>query len=50
MQQSIDKIIHDKWKDIANTIRKILLPAQSLQKIFAALSIPHLPEHLDWNS
>lgn len=50
MQQSIDKIIHEKWEDISHTIKKTLLPAKSLQKIFAELSIPHLPEHLSWNN
>lgn len=50
MQQSIDKIIHEKWEDISHTIKKISQPAHSLQKIFAELSIPHLPEHLGWNN
>lgn len=50
MQQSIDKIIHEKWEDISHTIKKISLPAHNLQKIFAELSIPHLPEHLGWNN
>lgn len=48
-QQNIDKVIHEKWQDISNIIEKNLLPAESLQRMFSELSIPHLPEHLGWS-
>ncbi|MDN5248334.1 MAG: iron-containing alcohol dehydrogenase [Wolbachia endosymbiont of Tyrophagus putrescentiae] len=44
------KTIGENWQDISHEIKKNLLPAVYLQKIFADLSIPYLPEHLGWNS
>lgn len=49
MQQKIQEIICKEWHNISSLIKQNLLPAKHLQKIFEDLSIPHLPEHLNWN-
>ncbi|APR97936.2 sn-glycerol-1-phosphate dehydrogenase [Wolbachia endosymbiont of Folsomia candida] len=49
MQQKAEETIRKEWRHISNVIKQNLFPAQHLQKIFAELSIPHLPEHLGWN-
>ncbi|MDR3131479.1 MAG: iron-containing alcohol dehydrogenase [Rickettsiales bacterium] len=49
LQQKIGGIIHKEWNNISSLIKQNLLPARHLQKIFEDLSIPHLPEHLNWN-
>ncbi|MGL9758639.1 MAG: iron-containing alcohol dehydrogenase [Wolbachia sp.] len=49
MQQKIQKIIRKEWHNISSLIKQNLLPVKYLQKIFEDLSIPHLPEHLNWN-
>ncbi len=49
LQQKIKEIIHKEWSNVSSLIKQNLLPAKCLQKIFEDLSIPHLPEHLNWN-
>jgi glycerol-1-phosphate dehydrogenase [NAD(P)+] len=49
MRQKVDAIMRKEWRNIPSLIKQNLLPAKHLQKIFAELSIPHLPEHLGWN-
>ncbi len=49
LQQKAISIISKNWMNISKMIKKNLLPAQRLQKVFADLSIPYLPEHLGWN-
>ncbi|WCR53890.1 MAG: Glycerol-1-phosphate dehydrogenase [NAD(P)+] [Wolbachia endosymbiont of Ctenocephalides orientis wCori] len=49
MQQKISEFICKEWGNIVSKIKQNLLPASHLQKIFEDLSIPHLPEHLNWD-
>ncbi|WP_353277270.1 iron-containing alcohol dehydrogenase [Wolbachia endosymbiont (group B) of Villa cingulata] len=49
MQQKIQEIICKEWSNISSLIKQNLLSAKHLQKVFEDLSIPYLPEHLNWN-
>lgn len=49
MQQKIQEIICKEWSNISSLIKQNLLSAKYLQKVFEDLSIPYLPEHLNWN-
>lgn len=49
IQQKVSEFICKEWDNIVNKIKQNLLPANFLQKIFEDLSIPHLPEHLNWD-
>ncbi|WP_353288050.1 iron-containing alcohol dehydrogenase [Wolbachia endosymbiont (group B) of Gerris lacustris] len=49
MQQKIQEIICKEWSNISSLIKQNLLSAKHLQIVFEDLSIPYLPEHLNWN-